>query len=160
MGARVLVVGDPEWEDYESISSVLGIMHALYDGIDVLIEGDAWWPKLEADGKRLGVDQLSRWWAMLNGVPTLTFRLKWTGPGSKAIVAGFERNQRMLDEGKPDVVVAFHTELTKSKNALDLIRRADLWGGLAIWMCDGEALTRRRMLTFPAESYGDDCQGW
>ncbi|KKN63857.1 hypothetical protein LCGC14_0497350 [marine sediment metagenome] len=38
--------------------------------------------------------------------------------------AGPIRNQQMLDEGKPDRVVAFHEDLANSKGTKDMIARA------------------------------------
>jgi len=38
--------------------------------------------------------------------------------------AGPIRNQQMLDEGKPDLVVAFHNNLSRSRGTRDMINRA------------------------------------
>lgn len=37
--------------------------------------------------------------------------------------AGPRRNQQMLDEGKPDYVLAFHDDINKSKGTRDMINR-------------------------------------
>lgn len=37
--------------------------------------------------------------------------------------AGPKRNQQMLDEGKPDYVIAFHDDINKSKGTKDMINR-------------------------------------
>lgn len=37
--------------------------------------------------------------------------------------AGPRRNQQMLDEGKPDYVLAFHEDINKSKGTRDMINR-------------------------------------
>lgn len=38
--------------------------------------------------------------------------------------AGHIRNQLMLDEGKPDLVLAFHSNLVESKGTKDMVNRA------------------------------------
>jgi hypothetical protein len=38
--------------------------------------------------------------------------------------AGPERNQRMLDEGRPDEVWAFHTDTALGKGTADMVRKA------------------------------------
>lgn len=38
--------------------------------------------------------------------------------------AGPIRNQQMLDQGRPDLVIAFHADLSKSKGTADMVRRA------------------------------------
>jgi hypothetical protein len=56
------------------------------------------------EGGASGADRQAREWALKLGVPVLTFHADWFahGPG-----AGPLRNRRMLEEGKPDIVVAF-----------------------------------------------------
>jgi hypothetical protein len=44
------------------------------------------------------------WWAKQFGIQTLAFPADWKTHGK---AAGFIRNQRMLDEGKPDLVLGF-----------------------------------------------------
>lgn len=39
-------------------------------------------------------------------------------------VAGVLRNQQMLDEGKPEIVIAFHNDIAGSKGTRDMIKRA------------------------------------
>lgn len=42
--------------------------------------------------------------------------------------AGPFRNQQMIDEGKPDIVLAFHNNIAKSKGTMDMIKRANAAG--------------------------------
>lgn len=42
--------------------------------------------------------------------------------------AGFIRNQEMLDKEKPDICLAFHSDISKSKGTLDMIKRANKAG--------------------------------
>lgn len=74
--------------------------------------------RLEAELDRLGVtfvieggasgaDALAAEWAQKRGVPSKEFTADWKTHGWKA---GKLRNQQMLDEGEPDVVIAFPGE--------------------------------------------------
>lgn len=56
------------------------------------------------EGGQRGADRLARDWAIARGVPKQTFEAEWSRYGP---AAGPIRNQRMLDEGKPDRVLAF-----------------------------------------------------
>jgi len=64
---------------------------------------DAEWTTLIEGGAR-GADRQAREWAVASGVAVETYEADWHahGPG-----AGPIRNRRMLDEGRPDLVVAF-----------------------------------------------------
>ena len=62
-------------------------------GIDVIIHGDA-----------RGADRTAGKWADRNNVPVEVYPADWKSLGKKA---GPLRNTQMLDEGKPDVCVAF-----------------------------------------------------
>lgn len=75
------------------------------------------WPKHPADrygnwlpnvtiisGGAVGVDSVAIDWAVINWCPFMKFEADWNKHGN---AAGPIRNQRMLSEGKPDLVVAF-----------------------------------------------------
>lgn len=64
-----------------------------------------------------GADSLAEWWAERKGIAVRQFRADWKAHGNKA---GPLRNQQMLDEGKPDYVVAF----PGGAGTADMIRRA------------------------------------
>jgi hypothetical protein len=51
-----------------------------------------------------GADKMAREFAEWKGIPVKTFAAEW---GKYGRLAGPRRNQQMLDEGKPDLVVAF-----------------------------------------------------
>ena len=42
--------------------------------------------------------------------------------------AGPRRNQKMLDDGKPTIVIAFHNDIDNSKGTADMIARAKKLG--------------------------------
>lgn len=89
---RVLVCGSRHYSDYKRIHHVLNMTHVEH-GISHLIEGG-----------QTGADRIARKWAIASCVPFTTFEADWNSHGR---AAGPIRNQKMLDDGKPDVVFAF-----------------------------------------------------
>lgn len=87
---RVLVCGGRDYDDWEALCRELEPF--LTDGL-VIIQGGA-----------KGADFLARVWAKWRKVDQEEYPADWTKFGKGA---GSIRNQRMLDEGKPDVVLAF-----------------------------------------------------
>ena len=90
---RVLVCGGRDFDDALTLGSWLGGIHKNNGPITLLIEGGA-----------RGADYMARKFAKWQGIPVKTFRADWGRYGKGA---GHIRNKRMLDEGKPDLVVAF-----------------------------------------------------
>ena len=105
---RILVCGDRDWTDKSIIYSILA-GYADYDDL-VIIEGEA-----------RGADSIAGEWARDGGVDLMPFPAKWDEFGK---AAGPIRNQQMLDEGKPELVVAFHNNLEESKGTKDMVERA------------------------------------
>ena len=116
---KVLVCGDREWKDRTYLFARLDEMMPLY-GFTEVIEGCA-----------RGADRLAEEWAKDRGLPIHHFPAEWDKyqhPQGKN-PAGAIRNRRMLSEGKPDIVIAFHTALQHSKGTRDMVdiaRRADV----------------------------------
>jgi hypothetical protein len=69
------------------------------------------------DGEARGADRMPGGWACRRGIENIKFRAEWEKLGRKA---GPIRNQSMLDEGRPDVVVAF----PGGRGTADMVRRA------------------------------------
>src|SRR5712675_1055591 len=111
---RVLVCGDRKWVDKGLIRDCLHTLFAENGDYLVLIEGEA-----------RGADRLARECAEedWNKVecPIKKFPADWNNFGR---TAGPIRNQQMLREGKPDLVLAFHDDLKNSKGTKDMINRA------------------------------------
>lgn len=103
---RVLVCGGRDFMDNAMAYKALDILHSNY-GFDVVIEGDA-----------RGADRIAGYWARKNKLDNVKFPAKWTQYGKRA---GPIRNQAMLDEGRPDLVVAF----PGGKGTADMIARAE-----------------------------------
>ena len=104
MNMRVLVCGSRQWKDYAFIERR---MKALPPG-SVIIEGES-----------RGADKTARRIAEHLGFEVKPFPANWKKYGDSA---GKIRNQQMLDEGKPDLVLAF--PLSNSIGTKDMIARA------------------------------------
>jgi hypothetical protein len=91
---RVLVCGGRDFTDMALLSRILNTFHA-FAPFAVLIHGDA-----------SGADALAGQWARQHGVEVAAYPTDWQRDGHSA---GPRRNQRMLTEGKPDLVIAFPT---------------------------------------------------
>jgi len=104
---RVLVCGDREWTDGETM---LRRLQALEHDEVVLIEGEA-----------RGADLMAKGMARHFGWRVLAFPANWD---KYHRAAGPIRNQQMLVEGKPDLVLAFHADIEHSKGTRDMVNRA------------------------------------
>lgn len=108
---RVLVCG------CRNLSGYIGFKNYIYESMSIfhtqtkitkLIEGGA-----------SGVDYVAKQWAIVNKIPIKEFPAEWDKYNKSA---GSIRNQQMIDEGKPDIVIAFWDG--KSRDTLDMISRA------------------------------------
>lgn len=89
---RVLVCGGRSFTDFERLKSQLDSLHACMR-FSTLIEGGA-----------VGADTLARAWAEDAGICVEEYFADWLAYGR---AAGPIRNKRMLDEGRPNLVIAF-----------------------------------------------------
>ncbi len=89
---RVLVCGGRDFDDSALVKRILDQIHAETP-ITSIIHGAA-----------RGADSLGKFWAQINRLPHKAFPADWDEYKKRA---GYLRNQQMLDEGKPDLVVAF-----------------------------------------------------
>lgn len=106
MNQKALVCGGRDYSDRQKLYEVLDEMHR-HKPIGLLIAGGA-----------RGADSLAADWASYRNVEKRVFRADWENEGRSA---GVKRNQRMLDEGEPDLVVAF----PGGRGTADMIRRAE-----------------------------------
>jgi hypothetical protein len=102
---RVLVCGGRDFDDAGLMNSVLDRLRTekLFT---VLIHGNA-----------RGADRIADAWASVRSIPREPYEVPQDEIGKKA---GPLRNQRMLDEGNPDLVVAF----PGGGGTKDMVRRA------------------------------------
>jgi hypothetical protein len=103
---RVLCCGDRNWTSYEIIRRELEKLRPD----TFIIEGCA-----------NGVDSISGDVATQLGYIVLEFPADWKKYGR---AAGPIRNKQMLDEGKPDLVLAFHTDIENSKGTKNMIEQS------------------------------------
>lgn len=113
---RVLVCGDRNWNDSSAVSAALFGWNALIgdDPDYVVIEGGA-----------RGADAAGAEWAKNFATEHIQFPADWKQFGR---AAGPIRNQQMLVEGKPDLVLAFHDDLASSKGTRHMVETAKRQG--------------------------------
>jgi hypothetical protein len=88
----VLICGGRDYADYGALSAWLDHFSGETP-IAVVIHGGA-----------LGADSMAEQWAQERGIAVLRFDADWQKHGR---AAGPIRNKQMLDEGNPDLVLAF-----------------------------------------------------
>lgn len=91
MSIRIVVTGGRDYGDRDSLWHLLDRLHEKHN-ISALAHGGA-----------SGADRFSDMWARNRGVHVEPYPADWRIRGK---AAGPERNRRMLDHFKPDVVVA------------------------------------------------------
>jgi hypothetical protein len=107
---RVLVCGGRDYDDRDRVWGELDAIHRATP-ISCVIEGGA-----------RGADYLAARWSATNDLNEhARFTADWTLHGRKA---GPIRNQQMLDQGKPDLVVAF----PGGRGTADMVSRAKAAG--------------------------------
>lgn len=110
---RVLVCGGRDYSGHRKVWAILSTMHAEAP-IEAIIQGGA-----------TGADQWAAMWAKAVSSPidgpqprNEPYAADWKRHGK---AAGPIRNQRMIDEGKPDMVLAF----PGGRGTADMVRRAE-----------------------------------
>jgi len=116
---RILICGDRNWNDEKTME---GFFNTLPDNT-VIIEGEC-----------KGADKMARRQGEKRGFQVLGFPADWNKYGK---IAGPIRNIQMLEEGNPDLVVAFHNDLSKSKGTKNMIKQAMDKGVRVKVICSG-----------------------
>lgn len=106
---RVLVCGGRDYRDRKTLRDVLDGFHAATPFSSV-IHGDA-----------PGADTLAGMWALQHDILVEVYPAEWRRYGRSA---GPIRNEKMLREGRPDLVVAF----PGGRGTADMVRRAQKAG--------------------------------
>lgn len=101
---KALVCGGRDYTDKQTVFSYLDHTHAKHS-ISLIIHGAA-----------RGADSLAGEWAADRKVPVQEYKADWT-QGKKA---GILRNKKMLEEGQPDLVIAF----PGGRGTADMVRRS------------------------------------
>ena len=102
----MLVCGGREWDD---LGVLLKRLEALPEGTVVI------------HGACRGADRMGGAVAKTLDFEVEEYPADWS---RYDYLAGVIRNQQMLDEGKPDLVLAFHADIERSKGTADMVRRA------------------------------------
>ena len=134
---RILVSGDRNYSDRGIVQAVLDGIHrdwyqrnfpSSMDKEFVVIEGEA-----------PGVDTIARQCAERLDLSVEPYPARWAEHDyeghsgvtcyhkpdpTRCPAAGPRRNQQMLDEGRPDVVVCFHDNIEASRGTKDMLTRA------------------------------------
>lgn len=105
---RVLVTGGRDYNDRESVKQALDVLHITEGPITTIIAGGA-----------RGADYWAEWWAKEHEktVDYVRFPADWNKYKKGA---GAIRNQQMIDEGKPDLILAF----PGNRGTRDMLQRA------------------------------------
>jgi len=114
---NVIVCGGRGYSDRAKVDDVLDTLH-WQRPIKSILQGGA-----------TGADELGRDWADRKNVKVRTYI---AGKKTSGRASWSRGNQRMIDEGKPDLVVAF----PGVKRTADMIRRARL-AGVTTLLIDG-----------------------
>lgn len=120
MNQIVLVCGGRDYDDRDRLFQILDTAHAA-NPISLLIHGGA-----------TGADALADEWQRSRMVRTRRYNADWIS-GKKA---GPIRNQLMLDDGKPHMVIAF----PGGKGTADMVKRAEKAGVPVVRVRPREAL--------------------
>jgi hypothetical protein len=102
---RVLICGGRAFDDLPFFDSTMDKLHERHR-FSVVVHGGA-----------SGADAMAHFWAGFNSLPIEVYHADWKRHGK---AAGPIRNQRMIDQGKPDLVVAF----PGGRGTADMLRRA------------------------------------
>jgi len=117
MKPRVLICGSRDYTDYEKIKF---FVYSLPPGSSII------------EGECKGADKLARMAAEEKGIPKqriFRFPVDWSA-GKRG---GPVRNKKMLDEGKPTVVIAFHDDAENSKGTKNMIEQS-LKAGIPVYL--------------------------
>lgn len=106
---RVLICGGRDYTNYRHFATVMCDQQKEFGTFTVIIHGGA-----------KGADWCAHLFAG-NGRQELTYRAEWEKYGSSA---GPIRNQQMIDEGRPELVIAF----PGGRGTADMVRRAKTAG--------------------------------
>jgi hypothetical protein len=120
LAVRLLVCGGRTYglHNLDEAATLYAALSAIHEAtpITAIIEGGA-----------RGADCLAREWGREHGVKVVTVPADWATHGK---AAGPIRNQRMIDDFKPDLVLAF----AGGKGTSDMVRRAER-AGIAVKWC-------------------------
>jgi hypothetical protein len=107
---NIIVCGGRDYNDYQQLSNVLNeVIRTIDDKVNII------------SGMARGADSLAVQYAKEHNIDCIGFPAQWDKYG---LSAGYRRNEQMLIEGKPNLVIAFPggkgtqhmIQITKSHN--------------------------------------------
>lgn len=108
---RVLICGDRNWNRQGPVNWIVAGICVEYGPENVTI----------VEGEAKGADTMARLAAEKFGCAFDPYPANWAEHGK---AAGPIRNKQMLVEGKPDVVVAYHDAIERSKGTRNMVEQA------------------------------------
>lgn len=116
--SRILVCGGRDYADWMHFRDVMEeIAQEKFDRTEPDVDGNFLYTVTIISGAARGADQMAIDWAVINWCRFEEYPADWNQHGRRA---GPIRNQKMLDEGKPDLVIAFPGGI----GTHDMVRRA------------------------------------
>ena len=110
--ARVLVCGSRDFNDYNLLATKLDEVRDRLGDVSMRV----------ISGAARGADSLAAKWAQQRGVPCDEYPADWDRHGKSA---GYRRNEQMLTEGDPHLVVAFpQGESRGTRQMMDIASKA------------------------------------
>ena len=107
---RAIVCGGRDYADRDGVWKQLDAFHASEGKITAIAHGGA-----------RGADEIAGQWGEAEHIPVRSFPANWKRDGK---AAGPIRNQKMLAEFRPDIVIAF----SGGRGTADMVRRAEAEG--------------------------------
>ena len=106
---KILICGCRNYTNYEKIRNYIATAKSEYPTL-IIVQGGA-----------KGADYLAKKACIELQIECREYKAKWQKYGRSA---GPKRNQQMLDEEHPELIVAFHPDIQRSKGTKDMINRA------------------------------------
>lgn len=125
MSMRLLVCGGRDYKDYGKVHKVLTKIDKERGPITFLIQGGATGADSEAFMWGVMVNNIMRICNVPRRIKHLPFPIKKQDWDKYGKAAGRIRNQQMLDEGKPDLVVAFPGN-SGTANMIEISKKAGI----------------------------------
>lgn len=115
---RILVCGGRDYDNWSELVKTLDDLCVERGAISEKDKYGNWMPRVTIiSGMAKGADHMAVGWAVINWCPWEEYPADWKTHGK---AAGPIRNQQMLDEGNPDLVVAF----PGGRGTADMVKRA------------------------------------
>lgn len=107
----ILITGDRGWTDTKIIQFALSRISQQYNFNDIIV----------VHGAAKGADTIADIEAKKLYFTTISVPANWEFYGKRA---GVFRNHKMFDTWKPDIILAFHNNIQKSKGTKEMIKYA------------------------------------